>query len=83
MAKTFSMDKAFLKKLTKIIKVNFGNENFGVSELATEVGYSRSQLHRRLHDINGKSTSQFIREYRLEKAMDMLKNNQSTPAFFT
>lgn len=78
MAKKLSMDKAFIKKLTKIIKANLGNEHFGVAELATEVGLSRSQLHRKLQDINGKSTSQFIREYRLQKAMDMLKRKQFT-----
>ena len=73
-----SMDKAFIKKLIDILDINLENENFWVVELATEVGLSRSQLHRRLKDINGKSTSQFIREYRLEKAMDMLKQNQAT-----
>jgi len=78
MAKKLSMDKAFIKKLTNIIKVSLENENFGVSELATEIGLSRSQLHRRLNDITGKSSSQFIREYRLEKAMEMLKHNQAT-----
>lgn len=78
MAKKLSMDNAFIKKITKILESNLENENFGVSELADEIGYSRSQLHRKLKDINGKSTSQFIREYRLERAMKMLKRNQAT-----
>jgi AraC-like DNA-binding protein len=73
-----SMDQEFIKKLIDIIEINLENENFGVIELASEIGLSRSQLHRRLHDINGKSTSRFMREYRLEKAMEMLKQNSST-----
>lgn len=78
MAKKLSMDRALIKKLKKIIKVNLENESFGVLELATEIGLSRSQLHRRLKEITGKSSSQFIREFRLEKAMEMLKKNQFT-----
>ncbi|GGZ85765.1 helix-turn-helix domain-containing protein [Algibacter mikhailovii] len=78
MNQKLSIDESFINKLTSILKVNFENENFGVSELADEIGYSRSQLHRKLKDINGKSTSQFIREYRLERAMELLKKNEFT-----
>ena len=78
MTEKLSIDQVLLQKLNSIIETNLENEKFGVSELATEIGLSRSQLHRRLQDINGKSTSQFIREYRLEKAMEMLKRNEAT-----
>ena len=65
MTEKLSMDQEFIKKLIDILEINLENENFGVIELASEAGLSRSQLHRKLHEINGKSTSQFIREYRL------------------
>lgn len=78
MAKRLSLDQKFVEKLGNIIEVNILNNQFGVSELAAEVGLSRSQLHRKLKSINGKSSSQFIREYRLEKAMEMLKENSGT-----
>lgn len=78
MAKRLSLDQKFVEKLGNIIEVNILNNQFGVSELAAEVGLSRSQLHRKLKSINGKSSSQFIREYRLEKAMAMLKENSGT-----
>jgi len=73
-----SMDDSFINKLKDIIDGNLENEQFGVSELANEVGISRSQLHRKLNDSIGKSSSQFIREYRLEKALEMLKLNVGT-----
>ena len=73
-----SMDKEFIKKLISIIEINLENENFGVNELASEAGISRTHLHRRLQDVAGKSTSQFIREYRLQKAMEMLKLDSGT-----
>lgn len=73
-----SMDRTFLNKLLAILEINIENEDFGVLELASEIGLSRSQLHRKLKRINGKSTTQFIREYRLEKAMEMLKQDVAT-----
>ncbi|MBT8204574.1 MAG: AraC family transcriptional regulator, partial [Eudoraea sp.] len=68
----------FIQKLRDILERHLGDENFGVTELAREVGLSRSQLHRRLKAINGKSTSLFIREYRLSRALEMLEGNVAT-----
>ena len=78
MTKKLSLNQRFIEKLASIIEANILNNQFGVSELAAEAGVSRSQLHRKLKTIIGKSSSQFIREYRLEKAMEMLKENSAT-----
>ncbi len=69
MSGALSMDQVLLKKLTGVLEVNVANELFGVKELTERMGMSRAQLHRKLHALTGKSTSQFIREFRLEKAM--------------
>jgi TolB-like protein/AraC-like DNA-binding protein/Tfp pilus assembly protein PilF len=68
----------FIKKLTDILDVNLENEQFGVKELTEELGMSRSNLHRKLLMINGKSASRFIREYRLKKASVLLQKNEAT-----
>lgn len=73
-----SIDKEFQAKLDNLIEENLENEKFCVKQLAIAIGKSRSQLHRKLHAIYGKSTSQYIREYRLEKAMAMLQKNVAT-----
>ena len=78
MGEELSMDDAFVQRITDIIARNLTNEKFGVSELAEEAGMSRSQLHRKLHSIKRKSPSRFIREYRLEKAKEMLGANVAT-----
>lgn len=72
------MSQDFLNKLANILDSQLSNETFGVSELANEIGISRSQLHRKLQTITGKSTSQFIREYRLNKALEMLQTEEAT-----
>lgn len=73
-----SMDEAFLQKLRGIVEDNLGNAQFGVENLAHEAGMSRSQIHRKLSDLSGKSTTQFIREIRLEHAREMLADNVGT-----
>ncbi|MGB5665970.1 MAG: helix-turn-helix domain-containing protein [Maribacter sp.] len=78
MANELSMDQAFIKKLNALLEINLENEHFGVKQLAEKVGLSRSQLHRKLKAIEGKSASRFIRHYRLRKAKEMLVNNVAT-----
>jgi len=66
-------DDLFIQRLTQITGDNLQNEQFGVSELAKEAGLNRSTLHRRIKLVTGKSASQFIREQRLKKAKELLK----------
>ncbi|MBW6499013.1 MAG: helix-turn-helix domain-containing protein [Bacteroidales bacterium] len=76
MAELYSSDQAFIKKLTDIVLNHLHNERFGVRELVLEAGLSRSVLHRRLHAINNQNISQLIRETRLKKALELLKEDQ-------
>lgn len=73
-----SMDQAFLQKLKEIVEENLGNEQFGVKDLARAAGMSRSKIHRKLQKITSQSTSQFIREIRLDHAFEMLQNQVAT-----
>ncbi len=67
-----SIDKNFLQRITEIIEENISKEQFGVSELADEVGMSRSNLLRRVKKLTNLSVSQFIRNVRLEHAREMM-----------
>lgn len=78
MDENISMDKGFINKLTEIVQANLSNEKFNVKELIKTAGLSSSTVHRRLRKITNKSISQFIREIRLQHAMEMLKNNIGT-----
>ncbi|WP_186755817.1 helix-turn-helix domain-containing protein [Echinicola salinicaeni] len=73
-----SMNETFIVKLNGILEENYQNEKFGVKELAASAGISRSNLHRKLHQIKGKSASEFIMLFRLQKAYILLKNEVST-----
>ncbi len=73
MTEALSADQMFISKLTEKILANLGNEAFGIKELARESGMSLYSLNRRLNSINKKTTNQFIREIKLQKALEMLK----------
>jgi TolB-like protein/AraC-like DNA-binding protein len=94
MIENLSMDQAFIRKLTNIILKNIQNENFGVANLAREAGMSRITIHRKIKSIKNQDASQFIREIRLRRAMELLRRNAgnasdiafmvgfSSPAYF-
>ncbi len=78
MQDSYSIENDFLNKITEIIEENISNEQFGVSELADETGMSRSNLLRKIKKITELSASQFIRQVRLQHAMEMLKQSTFT-----
>ena len=78
MAGSRSGDEQFLTRLKQIINENISNEQFGVSDLAREIGMSRSNLLRKVTKATNQSVSQFIRQVRLEKAVEMLKSEPLT-----
>ncbi|WP_370480306.1 helix-turn-helix domain-containing protein [Tamlana flava] len=71
---TLSKDEALLLKLRDIVLKNLQCEQFGVVELSSKSGYSRSQLYRKIKLITGKSISDFIRDIRLEESLKLLIN---------
>lgn len=72
----FRDDKDFIQRLTEIVEANLGDENFGVSELVTEIGVSRSRLYFRVRSVTQKSASQFIVEISLNKALELLQQSK-------
>jgi DNA-binding response OmpR family regulator len=70
-----SIDESFLLKVMKVVDENLDNENFNMDKLGQGVAMSRSQIHRKLHALTNQSATQFIRSYRLDRAMDLIKKN--------
>ncbi|HMQ48846.1 MAG TPA: ATP-binding protein [Saprospiraceae bacterium] len=68
-----SADERFLKKVCEAIEANMDNEFFSVEDLASAVAFSRSQLHRKLKTLTGKSPTDLIREFRLTRAKELLE----------
>ncbi|WPP52016.1 hybrid sensor histidine kinase/response regulator transcription factor [Catalinimonas niigatensis] len=70
-----STDERFLQKALAIMEVNMGNDEFDVETLGREIGMSRSQLHRKLSALINQSPSDFIRQFRLQRAAHLLQQD--------
>jgi TolB-like protein/AraC-like DNA-binding protein len=78
MYQPLSMDQVFLNKLNAIIRDNLQNDKFGVDDLSREMGMSNSKIYRKIKFLENKSITQYIREFRLQQAMEMLLNQEAT-----
>ncbi|MCB0618451.1 MAG: helix-turn-helix transcriptional regulator, partial [Saprospiraceae bacterium] len=79
-----SLDEQFLHGVLQAIEQNLDEESFSVVELAQAASMSRSQLHRKLKALTGKSPNELIREMRLQRARELLEKgagNASEVAF--
>lgn len=68
-----STDERFLQRIQQSLDDNLGNDQFSVEELASAVGMSRSQLHRKLTALIDQPPVEFIRNFRLRRAKEMLE----------
>lgn len=69
-------DKEFLGKVIEIVEKNISNSNFGVEELASKIGLSTSHFYRRLKQLTGQIPNVYLRNYRLQRAAELLGNNE-------
>lgn len=65
-------DEDFLNKLTEIIQKNLDDATFNIDNLASEIGMSRTSLHRKIKGITEFTPGDFIRVIRLKKAAELL-----------
>ncbi|MDJ0836877.1 MAG: two-component regulator propeller domain-containing protein [Acidobacteriota bacterium] len=70
-----SDEMVFLKKAVACMEAHVGESDYGINELAEEMGFSRRQLHRKLSAITGKTPFEIFRGLRLSRAAQLLKNN--------
>lgn len=71
-----SLDNYFLNRVNAIIENNIENESFTVDFLAREIGFSRSQLHRKLKQISDHSASEYITMVKIRKATALLSSKK-------
>lgn len=64
---------ALMERIMKCVNDNLQNPDFNVEMLTDIVGISRAHLHRKMKEITGISTSDFIRNLRLEQAAKLLR----------
>lgn len=71
-----SLDEKLLQKAIDVVNDHLQDVNFGVEQLASEVGMSRSQLYKKLMAVTGKSPLDFVRTMRMKRAKALLERSQ-------
>jgi transcriptional regulator GlxA family with amidase domain len=78
--KVVSLDDRFLKKVMDVIELNMDNSAFSVENLASECALSTVQLYRKLKALTGFTPNELIRNIRLDRAADLLKQKAGNVA---
>ncbi|MBK7939877.1 MAG: DNA-binding response regulator [Lewinellaceae bacterium] len=90
-----ALEDAFLLKIREVVEARLSETDFDMPELEQALGMSRSQVFRKVKALTGASPSVFIRNIRLQKARELLRDGTltiaeiayevgfSTPAYFS
>jgi AraC-like DNA-binding protein len=70
------LEELFLEQLMDYVESCWYQPIFNVNKFSKEFGLSKSQLYRKLKKLTGKSPNNFIREFRLNKALNLLYKQQ-------
>lgn len=93
--KTGDIDNDFYNRFLNIFEQNMGNPDLNVENLASQLGFERTQLYRKIKAITNYSPVELMRTLRLKKARTLLKSTENTiseicyevgfsnPAYFT
>lgn len=63
----------FIKQIMKVLDENLDREDLGSSFLAERMSMSSRQFYRKFKELAGNSPSEFIKSYRIEKAVRLLE----------
>ena len=69
-------DEELMERIMKVVNENLGDSDFNVEKMCDEVGVSRTQLHRKLKEMTGVPTSEFLRNIRLNEAARLIRERK-------
>lgn len=76
--KAENMDDLFLRKFIARIEEVYADSEYNVERLSETLGLSRGHLHRKIKELTGTTPVDFLRNYRLNKAAQLLKQKKYT-----
>ncbi len=72
---TLSEEK-LLNTIFKILEHHSPDENFGIEDFCREAALSKSSLNRHIQSLTSRSPNALIKEFRMNKALQLLKNGE-------
>lgn len=76
--KAESLDDIFLRKFVTCIEEVYADSEYNVEKLSDTLGLSRGHLHRKIKELTGTTPVDFLRNYRLSKAAELLRQKKYT-----
>lgn len=73
-----SGDKKFLDKAMQIVKENYKNPYYEISDFTEAMGVSKSLMNKKMQNLTGQTAGQFMRNYRLNIARELILRNRVT-----
>ena len=70
-----SSDEQLMVKVKEIIHTKMSDPRLGVEIICQEVGFSRTQLYRKITALTGIGINELIRKFRLKKAAQLIQQN--------
>lgn len=92
---TSLLDEQFIKKALEIIDKNLSNSEYSIEDFSKDLYMSRASVHRKIKSITGSTPTEFIKNIRLKRAAELLKQGLlnvnevaytvgfGTPSYFT
>ncbi len=73
-----SVDERFLNHALEIMEAHLSDQQFSVERFAEEIGMSRKNLLRKITALTDQSVNEFIRNFRLQRAAQLLAGKSGT-----
>jgi len=71
-----SNNDLLMDRIMKFVNENLSNSDYSIEQMASDIGLSRAQLHRKMKEITGVSSSDFVRNLRMQQAAKLLKEHK-------
>ena len=69
-------DDALMERIMRSVNAHMSDSEYNVDMLASDVGLSRAQLHRKMKEMTGIATGKFLRNLRMEQAARLLREGK-------
>jgi len=73
-----NIDEKFLQRIMETIESRISDSKFNAEKLSRDIGLSRMQLYRKLRGLTGQTVHEFIRNIKLKRAVQLLKEKKMT-----
>ena len=67
-------DEKFISKVMAVLEEKYSDEHFGVPEMQRALAMSKAQLHRKMRALTDRAPGEFLRQYRLQRAAQLLRH---------